>query len=60
MTVLAIQKLAVQLLKSIAYREVKMDLANLGSQTAKNGFKNEKDIVDRFNHWQSHSEAQDC
>lgn len=36
-----------------------MDLANLGSQTAKNGFKNEKDIADRFNHWQSHSEAQD-
>ena len=25
----------------------------LGSQTAKNGFKNEQDIVDKFNNWQT-------
>lgn len=36
-----------------------MNLIELGSQTARNGFKNEQDIVDRFNHWQQHSEAQD-
>lgn len=30
----------------------------LGSQTAKNGFKNEKDIVQKFNHWQTDTEAQ--
>ncbi|MET2985271.1 PDDEXK family nuclease [Aureibaculum conchae] len=29
----------------------------LGSQTAKNGFKNEKDIVQKFNNWQSDVEA---
>lgn len=36
-----------------------MDLIELGSQTAKNGFKNEQDIAERFNHWQVHSEAQE-
>lgn len=36
-----------------------MNLIELGSQTARNGFKNEQDIVERFNHWQQHSEAQD-
>lgn len=36
-----------------------MDLVTLGSRTAKNGFKNEQDIADRFNHWQAHSEAQE-
>ena len=30
----------------------------LGSQTAKNGFKNEQDIVDKFNNWQSDEDAQ--
>jgi hypothetical protein len=30
----------------------------LGSQTAKNGFKNEKDIVEKFNDWQNDDEAQ--
>ena len=30
----------------------------LGSQTAKNGFKNEKDIVRKFNNWQTDEEAQ--
>lgn len=36
-----------------------MDLVQLGSQTARNGFKNEQDIADRFNHWQIHNEAKD-
>lgn len=30
----------------------------LGSQTAKNGFKNEDDIVNKFNNWQTDTEAQ--
>lgn len=28
-----------------------------GSQTAKNGFKNEKEIADKFNHWKTDAEA---
>lgn len=30
----------------------------LGSNTAKNGFKNEDDIVDKFNNWKSDFDAQ--
>ncbi len=30
----------------------------LGSQTARNGFKNEQDIVDKFNNWQTDEDAQ--
>jgi hypothetical protein len=30
----------------------------LGSQTAKNGFLNEDDIVEKFNHWQNDEDAQ--
>ncbi len=33
------------------------DLVKLGSQTAKNGFKNEKEIVKKFNSWNSDDEA---
>lgn len=33
-------------------------LIRLGSATAKNGFKNEKDIADKFNNWQVDNEAQ--
>lgn len=29
----------------------KQELIQLGSKTAKNGFKNEQDICERFNHW---------
>lgn len=34
------------------------NLVELGSQTAKNGFKNEQDICDKFMHWQQDIEAQ--
>lgn len=34
-----------------------MDLVQKGSQTAKDGFKNEQDICDKFNHWQTDEEA---
>lgn len=33
------------------------DLVLRGSQTAKNGFKNEKEIADKFNHWETDAEA---
>lgn len=35
-----------------------MDLVQLGSQTARNGFKNEQDIANRFNNWKTSCEAQ--
>lgn len=34
-----------------------MNLIQKGSQTTKNGFKNEQDICDKFNNWQSDNEA---
>lgn len=34
-----------------------MNLVQRGSQTAKDGFKNEQDICDKFNHWQFDAEA---
>lgn len=33
------------------------NLVKLGSETAKNGFKNEKDVVEKFNNWQIDEEA---
>ena len=35
-----------------------MDLVKLGSDTAKNGFKNEEDIINKFNNWKFDSDAQ--
>jgi hypothetical protein len=35
-----------------------MNLQKLGSNTAKNGFNNENDIVDKFNNWKNDDEAQ--
>ena len=35
----------------------KKQLIKLGSQTAKNGFKNEDDIVDKFNNWEKDADA---
>ena len=34
-----------------------MDLVEIGSQTARNGFKNEDDIVSKFNNWSADNEA---
>jgi hypothetical protein len=36
----------------------KKDLIKLGSATAKSGFKNEKDVIDKFNNWQKDKIAQ--
>ena len=36
-----------------------IDKIGLGSQTARNGFKNEDDIVQKFNNWTTDKEAQD-
>lgn len=33
------------------------DLVLKGSQTAKNGFKNERNVADKFNHWETDAEA---
>ena len=35
-----------------------MNLVQKGSQTAKNGFKNEQDICDKFNNWLNDVDAQ--
>ena len=34
------------------------DLVELGSQTAKNGFRNEQDICDKFENWSKDEDAQ--
>lgn len=34
-----------------------MDLIQRGSQTAKDGFRNEEDIVEKFNNWTNDVEA---
>lgn len=36
-----------------------MNLIELGSRTAKNGFQNEKDVAERFNNWKIYGEAQE-
>lgn len=36
----------------------KKDLVKLGSATAKNGFKNEYDVIDKFNNWEKDKTAQ--
>ena len=36
----------------------KKDLIKLGSTTAKGGFRNEKDVIDKFNNWQKDEVAQ--
>jgi len=35
-----------------------MDLIKRGSQTAKDGFKNEDDIIKKFNNWKQDKESQ--
>ncbi len=37
----------------------KKKLIKLGSRTAKKGFRNEKDIVKKFNNWQNDEDAQE-
>lgn len=34
------------------------DLVALGSQTARDGFRNEQDVADKFNNWVEDEEAQ--
>ena len=36
----------------------KKDLVKLGSQTAKSGFKNEQNVIDKFNNWRTDKTAQ--
>ena len=35
------------------------DLVQLGSKTAKDGFKNEDDVINKFNNWKDDVVAQD-
>jgi hypothetical protein len=35
-----------------------MDLVERGSQTAKDGFRNENDVIDKFNNWKNDKDAQ--
>lgn len=37
-----------------------MNLVEKEFQTAKDGFKNEIDIINKFNNWQSDNDAQKC
>ena len=37
---------------------MKRNLEKLGSETAKSGFQNEQDVVDKFNNWQKDKDAQ--
>ena len=34
-----------------------MNLIEKGSKTAKNGFQNEKDVVNKFNNWENDDDA---
>mgnify|MGYP000924060687 CR=1 FL=1 len=37
---------------------MKRDLEQTGSKTAKDGFKNERDVVDKFNNWKNDYDSQ--
>ena len=38
---------------------MKRDLVKLGSKTAKSGFKNEDEVIEKFNNWKTDEDAQD-
>lgn len=57
MTVSVISAIGKSLLECITGGGKMKDLALKGSQTAKNGFKNERDVADKFNHWQTNEDA---
>lgn len=59
MTVNVINAISEELLKCIVEEKKNKDLVLLGSRTAKNGFKNEKDIADKFNNWKNDIEAKE-
>ncbi len=57
MTVSVISAIGKSLLDCISGENRMEDLVLKGSQTAKNGFKNEKEVADKFNHWETDAEA---
>lgn len=57
MTVSVISAIGKSLLDCITGEQKMEDLVLRGSQTAKNGFKNEKEIADKFDHWETDEEA---
>lgn len=54
-TIAAIGKQLMNYIKGVDY--IMDDLVLRGSNTARNGFKNEKDIADKFNEWETDTEA---
>ena len=56
MTVSVISKIGKSLLEYIEGEKVD-NLVLRGSMTAKNGFQNEKEIAEKFNHWETDTEA---
>lgn len=57
MTVSVISAIGKSLFECITGGRKMKDLALMGSQTAKNGFKNERDVADKFNNWQTDEDA---
>ncbi len=62
MTVNVIEAVAKEMIRNIKVEEEIMgeiDKVKLGSKTAKDGFRNEQHIADKFNNWQSDDEAKE-
>lgn len=62
MTVNVIEAIAKEMIKNIKVGGLKMgeiDKVKLGSKTAKDGFRNEKHIADKFNNWYNDTEAKE-
>lgn len=57
MTVPVIGAIGKSLLDCVEDKTQMKDLVLRGSQTAKNGFKNEKNVACKFNHWETDEEA---
>ncbi|AWX14563.1 hypothetical protein CEP49_08540 [Mergibacter septicus] len=58
MTATVIREIAKNMLK-VKNGDKEMDKVELGSNTARNGFKNEQDVADKFNNWQTDIEARE-
>ncbi len=58
MTVNVITAVCKELINCVKEEQVMVDLVKLGSQTAKRGFQNEKDIANKFINWQNDFDAQ--
>lgn len=57
MTVTVIKEIGKSLLECVQGEKLMDDLVLRGSMTAKNGFKNERAVADKFNNWKTDEEA---